>query len=270
VDSSGKPAAKTTGSGAKETGDDLPEAATASQNLRPLFLYFFKGDSFSAFGSKKKKKDRELEDCKALDKEFRMRALSNILREFICAKVDVLKADKEILRKYKVRKSPTCVLVDLDGRIAWMQSGKFTWKKVEKVLLSQLKKADAKVKKLAKGKDEIADRASKRLAEIELREEYAKGEKLFQRAQWKKAEAAFTKVAGAKAEGFYKSRAEIMLQEIGAAKIYFQAEVDIKRRRYHDAKQKLDKIISDFPKAAAFRAFAQEKLNSIRGKLKKR
>lgn len=269
IESKGKPSAKTTGTGAdSKISEDLEEAEKAGQAMKPLFLYFYKKVSLAATGMKKK--DNELEDCTDMEKEFKMRALANITREFVCARIDTGEADKAILAKYRVKAIPTFVIVDLDGKIAWFQAGKFSWKKVETVLLKILKTADAKVKKIAAGKDPgpMADRAKARLREIEAREEYEKGEKLYETAQLEKAKACFEKVAAMGIDkDFYVERAQAMLEEIQAAKIYFEACEDIKNKNYAAGKEKLDKILNELKKARAFAEFAREKLESIKNKL---
>ncbi len=236
--------------------------------MKPLFLYFNKKMSAAGIGGQKK--DPEFDDCMDMEKEFKMRALSNILREFVCARIDVPSADKAILAKYRVRTVPTFVIVDLDGKIAWLQPGKFGWKKVEALLIKLLKASDAKVKKIASGKEEgpIVERARKRAKEIEAREEYEKGEKLYETGQMEKAKECFEKVVGLGIDkDWYIGRAQIMLEEIQAAKIYFEACDDIKNKNYLAAKDKLDKILNELKKATAFADFAKEKLDSIKNKL---
>jgi tetratricopeptide (TPR) repeat protein len=238
--------------------------------MKPLFVYFFKKTNIAAFGARKK--NPQIKDCEAMAKEFKMRALTTILREFVCVRIEMDKADSTILKKYRVRKAPTAVLVDLKGKTVWSCAGKFTWKKVEKILLKHLKRADSMVKKLAKGKegDPMADRARTRAAEIDRRVQYAKGESYFLRAQWSKAKDIFRKVAAGDDKDFYVKRAAIMLEEIEAAGLYFAAVADIKRKRYQAAKVKLDKILNDLKKARSFATFAREKLASIKSKLKKK
>lgn len=261
--------AKTTGTDADaKATEDLAEAEAAAQSMKPLLLYFYKKVSLVAVGSKKK--DKELEECQEMEKEFKMRALANIAREFVCAKIDVGEADKAILAKYRVKSTPTFVILDLDGKLAWFQAAKFNWKKVENVLIKIVRTADAKVKKLAAAKDEtpLTVRARARLKEIEAREEYEKGEKLYETAQLEKAKACFEKiVAMGLDKDFYNERAQIMLEEIQAAKIYFEACEDIKNKNYAAGKEKLDKILNELKKARSFSAFAKEKLDSIRSKL---
>lgn len=231
--------------------------------MKPLFLFFY--------ASKPRAKDGapdydEMKGCETVSEELKVRALANILREFVCVKVDASQADARILEAYRVNTVPTCMLLDSEGNLASLSVGQFAWNGIELDYLTALESADERVKTLAAGdeKDPVAAKARARLAEIHAREGYARGEKLFQRAQWDKSAEAFRDLATkAPAGNFFAGRVPAMLAEIGAARLYFEALEDLKAERKNDAKVKLERIVFEMKSAPCFGGFAKATLGKM-------
>jgi len=158
------------------------------------------------------------------------------------------------------------ILLDVDGAMLWKQTSRFAWNEVEIDLLGALESADERIKALAAGdaKDPVAEKARGRLAEIRVREAYAAAEKLFQRAQWDKAAAAFRSLAAAVPAGnFFAGRVPAMLAEIQAAQLYFEALDDLKAEKKMEAKAKLERIVFEIKAATCFGGFAKATLGKL-------
>lgn len=231
--------------------------------MKPVFIFFLASKPADSDG---KKDYTQVKTSKDLSDQFRVRALANILREFNCIWVDVAIAEKGVLDQYGVHSAPTCIALDLDGSVASMTSGLFAWNDVELDLLAVLESAEARVRELAAGppEDKKTGFAKARVAAIEIRETYEKGEKLFQRAQWDKAVETFGKLlnSGSK-DDFFVKRAPEMIAETAAAKLYFEALDDLKEEKIADGKAKLERIAYEMKNAPCFSNFALTSLKRL-------
>jgi predicted Zn-dependent protease len=253
VESSGKAGAK----------GQLAEIEKGAAEIRPFFLYFYTNEPKVADG---KKDYAAMKTCEKVNEELKVRALANLLREYVCIRVNVAKADAKVLETHGVREAPTALVLDIQGNLAALHVGAFGWGDIDLDLQDCLENAETKVRELAGG-DEKAPKtvtAKKRLAGIQIRELYAKGEKLFQRARWEKAAETFKKVAAEGKEGnFFKKRVPSMLAEIQAAKLYFEAIEDLRAARKKEAREKLEKIVYEMENSQWFRRFAKATLGKL-------
>jgi hypothetical protein len=250
-------------SGKAGSEGQLAEVGEGLAAQRPLFLFFYTTEPKVEDG---KKNFEAVKACETVRGEFRIRALANILREFRCVRLNVKKADPKVLEKYGVHEAPTCVALDLEGNVVSFLVGAFGWGDVDLDLQDCLESAEGAVRKLATGdeKDPKTAVAKMRMARILIREKYAKGEKLFQRARWEKATEVFKEILSEGPEGFFfTKRAETMLAEIEAAKLYFQAIADLRAEKKAEAKEKLERIVTEMKKAPWFRRFARVTLGKI-------
>jgi tetratricopeptide (TPR) repeat protein len=241
----------------------LVEAEKGLAELRPLFLFFYATEPAVVDG----KKDFEaVKACETVRGEFKVRALANLLREFRCIRLDVKNADPKVLETYGVHETPTCLALDLEGNTVSFLTGAFGWGDVDMDLQDCLEDAEAVVRKLAAGdaKEPRTATAKKRLTRILIREKYAKGEKLFQRARWEKATETFKAILSEGPEGyFFTKRSETMLAEIEAARLYFKAIEDLRAENKEAAREKLEQIVYEMKKAPWFRRFAQVTLGKM-------
>ncbi len=235
-----------------------------------MFLYFRTTEPKVVDG----KKDYEaLKACSAMEEEFTVRALSNILREFTCIRIDVSKADAKALETYGVREAPTCIVLDLEGHMTSLFTGAVGFGVIDLDLQDCLLAAEKEIRNLAKDKKEEpkGEKAEKEdpkvvraravLAEIEVRETYARGEQLFQRAQWDKAAETFQEAARLGGKGnFYAERLPVMLAEIKAARLYFEAIEDLRTENRAAAREKLERIVFEIKEAVCFIQFAKAAL----------
>jgi hypothetical protein len=240
--------------------------------MKPIVIFFAKSRDVLSFG--KKIKDREVEATTHYEKElFGRYAIAELSKEMIMIKVDVRKADKKLLAKtYYVRRAPMVVILDFYGKILYRLSNpKMNWRQLGKVMESAIKKVETQVKRLAKSKEEspLVERAKVRANEIDMREGYAKGLDLTYKKKWALAEKAFQAVLDNKADNAWKKKAEAGMMEIKAGKLFTEAEYAVKKRRYQEAKELLDKVLK-IKESQYYRQLATELIKKVNSKLKKR
>ncbi|MHC4777070.1 MAG: hypothetical protein ACYTFG_00685 [Planctomycetota bacterium] len=231
--------------------------------MRPVFLFFHATEPEMVDGKKDFTKVKACEEAAA---QFKIRALANCLREFACIRIDVSKARPQLMKILGVHEAPTCMALDLDSETACFVTGAFEWGDIELDLVDCIEETERKIRTLAGGDEKSPETAAagKRLAAIEIREAYERVEKLFQRAQWDKAKTGLRKLAKTGAlENFFVKRVPVMLAEIDAAALYFEAVEDLKAERTGDAKEKLERIVYELKEAPWFRRFARATLGKL-------
>ena len=228
-----------------------------------MFLYFCTTEPRVVDG----KKDYEaLKACSAMEEEFTVRALSNTLREFTCIRINMAGADPKALEAYGVNRAPTSIVLDHEGNAVSFFAGQVVFGEIDLDLQDALTATEKGIRNLAAGAEDKPETAKAKsvLAQIEVRETYARGEQLFQRAQWEKAADTFQEAARLGGKGnFFAERVPTMLAEIQAAKLYFEAIDDLKAGRAAAAREKLSRIVFEMKAAACFSQFAKAALAKL-------
>jgi tetratricopeptide (TPR) repeat protein len=238
--------------------------------MKPILIFFAKSRDVLNFG--KKVRDREVEATTHYEKEiFRRYAITQLAKEFISIKVDTRKADRKLMaRSYYVRRAPVVVILDIYGKMMYrLTSPKMNYRQLAKVMESAIKKTEKEVARLARSKEAspIVERAKVRYAEIEMRDLVDKGMAYCYDERWDKAEEAFKDVLGRKEDNQYKKKAQDGMMEIKAGKLYVEGNYLYKKKRYQQAKDCLDKVLT-IKESKYFKQMATTLLKKVNKKLK--
>jgi hypothetical protein len=246
------------------------EIAKATEDMRPILIYFSKPKDLLAFGNNAQK-DAEVDACNELDEDLWKRfAITERAKEFTCIRVNLRKADPKLLRGHRVSRAPAIMILDFYAKqVFFSSSPKMNYSTLGKWMDKAQDQVEAEVKKLAKSdeKSPLVERAKKRALEIEQRETYDKALIEFEKQDWKKAEELFNKAIAIECDSEWKKKAQAGLVEIKAAKMFLEAEQLYKGKRFKECKDKLDEIAKDCKGAQFYAADIKDLLEKVVKKL---
>lgn len=232
----------------EEQEDQIWEIAKATEDMKPIMLYFHKPKDLLAFGSNAQK-DAEVDACNELDEDLWKRyAITERAKEFTCIRVNLRKADPKLMRNHRVARAPVVMILDFHTKqIFFSSSPKINYSTLGKWMDRAQAQVEAEVKKLAKSDEDSAlvQRAKKRALELDQRETYEHAIEEFNREKFDKAEELFNKAIAIETESEWKKKAQTGLIEIKAAKLFQEAEQLYKIKRYKECKEKLDEIAKE-------------------------
>lgn len=231
--------------GEKEDDKEIYEIAKATEDMKPIIIYFAKPKDLLAFGNQAQK-DPEVDACTALDEDLWKRfAITERAKEFTCVRVNTRKADPTLLRGHRVARAPVVMILDLyTKQIFFSSAPKLNYSTLGKWMDKAQAQVEAEVKKLAKSDEDspIVQRAKKRALEIEQREIYEKALEQLQTEKWDKAEELFNKAIEIACESEWKKKSQNGLVEIKAGKMFKEAELLYKGKRFKECKEKLEEL----------------------------
>lgn len=273
VDSLGQlsPIATGTATDDKEAEDpQIWEIAKASEDMKPILVFFAKPKDLLAFGNNAQK-DPEVDACTEFDEDLWKRfAITERSKEFTCVRVNVRKADPKLLRQHRVARAPVVMILDFYSKqIFFSASPKMNYSTLGKWMDKAQDKVEAEVKKLAKSDEDspLVQRAKKRALEIEQREIYDKALVEFEKKRWEKAEELFNNAIAIECDSDWKKKCQTGLIEIKAAKMFLEAEQLYKNKRFKECKEKLDEIAKECKGAQFYAADIKELLEKAVKKL---
>ncbi|MHC4600773.1 MAG: hypothetical protein ACYS47_17415 [Planctomycetota bacterium] len=263
IDSKGKLCPKATGLPTTEEKDieEILEVVKATEELKPILLYFWKSqDAFEA--GEKKTKDPEVKACLKLQEEvWKQWVITELSKEYVCIRVDKRIADPKILKMHRATRVPTIKILDFKlKQIYYSGSPKVKYRALASVMDKSRRKVEKQVKKLADegGTSPLHEKARNRAMAIEQRDIYDKGLSYLAARSWSKAAEQFSKGISIECDSEWKKKCEIGMKEIEAGKLFVKAERLFKVKRYYEAKDILEQIRSDYREAAYFAALADE------------
>jgi hypothetical protein len=253
----------------QENGD-IYELKKATEEMKPILVWFNKPKDLLAFG-KKSVKDPEVEACDTMSKDLWKRwVITELSKEYVCVRVNIRKADRKLLRSHRVARAPVVEILDFKLKsIYFSSSPRLKHGALGKVMDRCRKKVETAVKKLAK-KDEdtpLVQRAKERALVIEQRECYDKGVVALGKRNWDKAADNFNKGIAIEQDSHWKHKCKTGLLEIKAGKLFVEAERLYKMRQFKACKDKLDQIVCDLKEAKYFGALAKELLTKVNKKV---
>jgi hypothetical protein len=273
IDSLGQMAPVSTGvqkTEGEKQDDQIWEIAKATEDMRPIIVFFCKPKDLLAFGNNAQK-DPEVDACTELDEDLWKRyAITERAKEFTCVRVNLRKADPKLLRGHRVARAPVIMILDFNAKqIFFSSTPKLNYSTLGKWMDKAQDQVEAEVKKLAKSSEDspLVKRAKKRALEIEQRETYDKALVEFEKQDWKKAEDLFNKAIAITCDSEWKKKAQTGLIEIKAAKMFLEAEQLYKSKRFKECKDKLDEISKECKGAQFYTADIKELLEKVLKKL---
>jgi tetratricopeptide (TPR) repeat protein len=232
----------------EEPEEQIWEITKATEDMKPILIYFNKPKDLLAFGSNAQK-DPEVDACNELDEDLWKRfAITERAKEFTCVRVNLRKADPKLLRNHRVARAPAVMILDFyTKQIFFSASPKLNYSTLGKWMDRAQKSVEMEVKKLAKSDEDspLVQRAKKRALELDQRETYEKGIEEYNRERYDKAEELFNKAIAIEADSEWKKKSQTGLLEIKAAKLFKEAEQFYKMKRYKECKEKLDEIAKE-------------------------
>jgi len=254
----------------KEPEQEILEVVKATEDLKPILIYFHK--PVDPFAEQERKKDREAKDCKNLHEQlWKQWVITELAKEFVCVRVNARKADPKMLRKHRVARAPVLKILDYQFKqIHFCASPKVKYKSFAMTMDRARTKVEKAVKKLAKSKKDspLVQKAVARVKSLDQRALFDKGLSQIQRRNWSGAEKAFNEGIGLGGDSDWKKKCEAGLKEIEAGKLFMQAQQFEKTRRYVQCKETLDKILGEYKEAVYFVDLAKDLLSKIARKLK--
>jgi tetratricopeptide (TPR) repeat protein len=232
----------------EEKEKEIYEILKATEDMKPIVIYFAKPKDLLAFGNNAQK-DAEVDACNELDEDLWKRfAITERAKEFTCVRINTRKADPGLLRGHRVARAPVVMILDFYSKQIFFSSApKLNYSTLGKWMDKAQAQVEAEVKKLAKSdeKSPIVERAKKRALEIEQREIYEKALVEFETEKWEKAEELFNKAIAIAMDSEWKKKAQNGLVEIKAGKMFKEAELLYKGKRFKECKEKLEQIGKD-------------------------
>ena len=236
----------------KEENAEIYELTKATEDMKPILVWYNKPKDLLAFG-KKKRKDPEVEACDAMANDLWKRwIITELAKEYICVRVNTRKSDKSLLRGHRVARAPVVEILDFNLKAIYFSSSpRLKHNSLAKVMDRCRKKVEDAVVKLAKSDEDspLVERAKKRAQVIETRECNDKGLAIEEDSHW-------------------KHKCKNGLLEIKAGKLYVEAERLYKMRQFKPCKSKLDTIVSEYKEAKFFAAMAKEMLTKVSKKVR--
>ena len=256
--------------GDKDKEAEIFELRKACDEMKPVLIFFNKPKDLLAFG-KKARKDPAVDACQAMDKDLWKRiAITERAKEFVCIRVNITKADKQLLKKHRVSRAPVVALFDFYlKQITLFSSPKLNYNLLGKWMDRAEKAVEKEVRKLAKSKEDtpLVQRAKKRAKVLDQRKFYEEGAKELDRQKWSRAEEKFNKAIELAEASEWLKKAKVGLIEIKAGKKFHEAEKLYKIRRFKECKKALETILRDYKEAKYFGALAKEKLKAVNKKM---
>lgn len=232
----------------EEKAKEIYEIAKATEDMKPIIVYFAKPKDLLAFGNNAQK-DAEVDACNELDEDLWKRfAITERSKEFTCVRINTRKADPGLLRDHRVARAPVVMILDFyTKQIFFSSAPKLNYSTLGKWMDKAQDQVEAEVKKLAKSdeKSPLVERAKKRASEIEQREIYEKALVEFEAEKWEKAEELFNKAIAIALDSEWKKKAQNGLIEIKAGKMFKEAELLYKGKRFKECKEKLEALQKD-------------------------
>jgi len=229
----------------EEQNKEIYEITKATEDMKPVIVYFAKPKDLLAFGNQSQK-DPEVDACNELDEDLWKRfAITERAKEFTCIRVNTRKADPTLLREHRVARAPVVMILDFYLKQVFFSSApKLNYSTLGKWMDKAQAQVEAEVKKLAKSDEDSAlvQRAKKRALEIEQREFYDKALEEFQTEKWDEAEKLFNKAIAIALDSEWKKKAQNGLVEIKAGKMFKEAELLYKGKRFKECKEKLEAL----------------------------
>lgn len=254
----------------EKTEDQIWEIAKATEDMKPILIFFAKPKDLLAFGNNAQK-DAEVDACTELDEDLWKRfAITERAKEFTCVRVNMRKADPKLLRAQKVARAPVIMILDFyTKQIFFSAAPKMNYSTLGKWMDKAQEQVEAEVQKLAKSdeKSPLVERAKKRAMEIDQRETYDKALVEFEKKRWEKAEELFNKAIAIECDSEWKKKAQAGLTEIKAAKMFLEAENLYKNKRFKECKEKLDEIAKECKGAQFYAADIKDLLEKTVKKL---
>jgi hypothetical protein len=242
------------------------EIAKATEDLRPILVFFHKPKDLLAFGNNAHK-DAEVDACTALDEDLWKRfAITERAKEFTCVRVNLRKADPKLIRAQKVARAPVIMILDFYSKQVFFSAApKMNYSTLGKWMDKAQDQVEAEVKKLAKSDEDspLVQRAKKRALEIEQRETYDKALLEFEKKKWEKAEEIFNKAIAIECDSEWKKKSQAGLTEIKAAKMFLDAEQLYKNKRFKECKEMLDNIAKECKGAQFYQAEIKDLLEKV-------
>ena len=255
----------------KEENAEIYELTKATEDMKPILVWYNKPKDLLAFG-KKKRKDPEVEACDAMANDLWKRwIITELAKEYICVRVNTRKSDKSLLRGHRVARAPVVEILDFNLKAIYFSSSpRLKHNSLAKVMDRCRKKVEDAVVKLAKSDEDspLVERAKKRAQVIETRECYDKGVQALGKRDWNKAADNFNKGLAIEEDSHWKHKCKNGLLEIKAGKLYVEAERLYKMRQFKPCKSKLDTIVSEYKEAKFFAAMAKEMLTKVSKKVR--
>lgn len=232
----------------EEQKKEIYEITKATEDMKPIVVFFAKPKDLLAFGNQAQK-DAEVDACTELDEDLWKRyAITERSKEFVCVRVNTRKADPNLLREYRVARAPVVMILDFYSKQIFFSSApKLNYQTLGKWMDKAQAQVEGEVKKLAKSDEDspLVQRAKKRALEIDQRELYEKALAEFETEKWEKAEELFNKAIAVASESEWKKKAQNGLIEIKAGKMFKEAELLYKGKRFKECKEKLEQIGKD-------------------------
>jgi TolA-binding protein len=257
---------------AKDRNREIQEIEKAREDLKPVLVFFCKPRDPLAFGDKAAK-DPEVAACEALDNALWKRlAIAERSREFVCVRVSLAGADPALVRKHGVSRAPVVEILDLDLRQAHFSvSPSADAASFARTMDAALEKAEKEIRRLAKLEEDTprVRKAKERAQEFTQRSLYQEGLKFLDKPDWARAEAKFRDALALPAATDWRERARVALVEAEAGRELQKAEALCKDKRYREAEQALERILSECKEAKYFGAKVSEKLDWVRKKMEK-
>lgn len=274
IDSEGKDTPVATGAIVEKGKDEDPEIyelKKATEEMKPIIVFFNKPKDLLAFG-KKARKDPEVEACESLNEDLWSRwVITELAKEFVCVRVNLRKADMTLLKRHKVSRAPVVEILDYTLKpIYFTASARLNHSSFSRIMERTRKQVENAVKKLAESSEEspLVELAKKRAQVLEQRELYDKGLTHLEKQKWADAEDHFNKGIAIEQDSEWKKKCKTGLIEIKAGKDFYEAERLYKLRQFKPCKELLDKILKDYKEAQFFCSLAKAKLDQVNKKIK--
>lgn len=251
---------------AKEEDAEIYELKKATEDMKPILVWYNKPKDLLAFG-KKKAKDPEVEACDEMANDLWKRwIITELAKEYVCIRVNTRKSDQSLLRGHRVARAPVVEILDFNLKAIYFSSSpRLKHNSLAKVMDRCRKKVEDAVVKLAKSDEEspMVERAKKRAQVIETREFYDKGVQDLGKRDWNGAADNFNKGLAIEEDSSWKLKCKNGLLEIKAGKLYVEAERLYKMRQFKPCKDKLDTIVNEYKEAKFYAAMAKEMLTKV-------
>jgi tetratricopeptide (TPR) repeat protein len=257
--------------GDKKKDEQIYEIRKATEDMKPILVFFNKPKDLLAFG-KKARKDPQVEACEDFNKDLWKRwVITELAKEFVCVRVNIRKAEPNLLRRYRVARAPVIQILDFNMKpLYFTASARLSHSSLARIMDRTRKKVEIMVKRLAKKNDDspLVKQAKIRAAVIEQRELYDKGLEYLEKQRWVQAEKKFNETIAIDQDSDWKKKAKVGILEIKAGKDYYEAEKLYKLRRFPECKKLLEQILSKYKEAKFFCGLAKDKLAQVKKKVK--
>lgn len=254
----------------EEADKDIFEIKKATEQMKPILIYFQKPKDLLAFG-KKAVKDPEVDACSAFDEDLWKRwVITELSKEYACVRVNTRKADAQLLRKYRVARAPVIMIVDFELKPHYFTaSARLNHSSLASVMERVRKNVESQVKKLSKSEEDspLVQRAKARAEVIEQRELYDDGLGFLEKQKWNQAEEKFNKALAITQDSEWKKKSQVGLIEIKAGQAFHEGEKLYKLRRFKPCKDLLAATLKDCKEATYFCGLIKELLEKVNKKL---